>query len=110
MSAPRWESVDSHTADLLSFAAQIESEAASLEWAEFKRALAWVADESGRIDPNDLRETIRGIVAPRRVGAFTHRALTSGLLVWDGGYVTSTDKQGRNAGRPIRAYRLGGSA
>jgi hypothetical protein len=106
-SQPQWESVDNETATLLDLVSDEGHPSADFEYEEYVRAVRHVADADGRVDPNALREMVRGVVAPRRIGAFTHRARTSGLLVWTGEWVTSTDTQGRNAGRPIRAYRLG---
>lgn len=107
-SQPQWEAVDNEAADLLSLVADQGHPSADFEWRHFVLALSDAADADGRVDPNALRGMVRGVVAPRRIGAFTHRARTSGLLVWVGEWVLSTDTQGRNAGRPIRAYRLGG--
>jgi hypothetical protein len=47
---------------------------------------------------------VRGVVAPRRLGAFTNRALAVGLLVWRGEWIVSDDHEGRNGGKPCRQY------
>lgn len=112
MSEPIWEAVDNEAAELLSLVAD-EGHRAAFEWEEWCRCVRHVADRYGRVDPNAMREMVRGVVAPRRVGAFTHRALAFGLLEpcfnadGDYEYVVSTDRKGRNAGKPIRCYRLG---
>ena len=63
----------------------------------------------GRVDPNRLRarlcdENGNLRVYPRVVGATVHALVRAGVLVPDG-WVTSTDRRGRNAGKPARAYR-----
>ena len=104
---PAWDSVDNYTADLLSLVANDQmTDHADREWEVFCRSLSVEADIHGRINPNGLRELIRGHVAPKRVGAFTRRALLEGLICWDGEWVVSDDHEGRNAGRPARQYRL----
>lgn len=106
--APHWSSVDEDTASLLSLVANDQmTDHADREWAFFERALrfAGVADD-GQINPNTLRAIVRGHVAPKRVGAFTRRALLEGLIRWDGEWVVSDDHEGRNAGRPAKQYRL----
>ena len=107
---PAWESVDNYTADLLDLVADEGHPSADYEWDEYVRAVHHAADDSGRVDPNRLRELVRGVIAPRRIGAFTNRALGSGLLVPTGEWVVSTDAEGRNGGKPCRVYRLGVSA
>lgn len=106
---PTWESVDNYTADLLDLVRDEGHPSADYEWEEFTRCLHAAADTDGRVDPNRLRELVRGVVAPRRVGAFTNRALKAGLIE-PVGWVISTDTEGRNAGRPCRVYRLGEAA
>jgi hypothetical protein len=107
MSAPRWASVDDDTAALLSLVAtdQLHPRPGE-EWDRFVAGLRATADESGRIDPNWLRENLRGEIAPRRIGAFTQRAKAEGLIEWRGEWVTSTDREGKNSGRPCRIYHL----
>jgi hypothetical protein len=107
--APQWESVDSDVADLLHLVADETHPSVSYEWSVWVGCARQVASENGGIvDPNALRELVRGNVAPPRLGAFVHRALTSGLMVRDG-WVVSDDTTGRNAGRPAMSYRwIGG--
>lgn len=112
--APRWEPVDSPTADLLSLVADTNHVSADHEWNEFVRALELVATSNGVercvISPNRLRPYLRGLVAPRRIGAFTHRALSQGLIAYTGEYEVSDDTAGRNGGKPCRVMRwLGGA-
>lgn len=112
MTAPQWEPVDNDTADLLSLVAMGSSTgSADEEWSDFVCALrvsAWGPD--GRINPNVLREEVRGDIAPRRIGAFVNRALARNLIETTGEWVVSDDTQGRNAGRPARVYRWIGGA
>lgn len=110
MTSPRWSPVDSDTTDILTLVADLEHPSVDHEWEEFTRCLRHAADTTGHIDPNALRPLVRGVVAPKRIGAFTHRAKCAGLIA-DDGWVVSDDATGRNAGRPARAYRwLGGAA
>lgn len=107
MSAARWEPVDSPTSDLLALVATDKMHPRpGEEWDTYVTALHAAADATGRIDPNRLRPLLRGVVAPRRIGAFTHRAVTSGLVAYTGEWVVSDDTTGRNAGRPCRVLRL----
>ena len=110
MPDPTWSPVDDATADLLALVAHDEMHPhPAEEWDEYVRAIRHAADERGMVDPNRLRQLVRGVVAPKRIGAFTSRAKAEGLLVDTGEWVTSTDREGRNAGRPVRVYRLGGA-
>lgn len=64
----------------------------------------------GRVDPNRLRARLADphgqlTVYPRLVGAVVGCLARAGVLEPDG-YVVSTDRAGRNAGRPARRYRL----
>lgn len=107
MSAARWEPVDSPTSDLLALVATDKMHPRpGEEWDTYVTALHAAADATGRIDPNRLRPLLRGVVAPRRIGAFTHRAVTSGLVAYTGEWVVSDDLTGRNAGKPCRVMRL----
>ena len=108
--APHWSPVDDDTADLLALVAndQMHPRPAE-EWDEFVRCLSHAADSWGRIDPNRLRPLLRGVIAPRRIGAFTNRAKAEGLIVLTGEWVVSTDALGRNGGKPCRVYRWTGS-
>lgn len=106
MSTPTWSPVDDATADLLTLVADEDNCGAEFEWDQFVAALHVAADQFGVINPNRLRPLLRGVVAPRRVGAFTHRALSSGLVEYTGEYVVSDDTEGRNGGKPCRELRL----
>ena len=100
---PAWESVDDYTADLLSLVADEGHPSADFEWDEFVRCLRFAASRgAGTISPNVLRPLVRGKVAPRRIGAFTHRALSQGLVAYTGDYELSDDTEGRNGGKPAR--------
>jgi len=106
MSALRWESVDDETADLLSLVANDKMHPRpDEEWSAFVAALH-AAEVDGLVQPNALRPLLRNVVAPRRIGAFTHRAKSEGLIVETGDWQISDDREGRNGGRPMRVYRL----
>jgi hypothetical protein len=108
--SPRWSSVDEDTADLLSLVAGDKiGPWADEEWSRFTQALEAASDLNGRIDPNFLRPLLRGSVAPNRIGAFTNRAKAEGLIAWDGEWVTSDDREGKNSGKPTRVYRYLGT-
>ena len=108
--APTFAPVDSDTADLLSLVAEDPHPSVDHEWELFKAALAEAVNEFGTISPNRLRPLVRGKVAPRRIGAFTHRALSQGLVEYTGTYETSDDKEGRNGGKVARVMRWLGEA
>lgn len=98
-----WSPVDDATADLLALVADTNHPSGDYEWAEFVRCLRHVASlNGGRIEPNALRPMVRGVVAPNRIGAFTHRALRQGLVAYTGEYQQSDDRAGRNGGKPSR--------
>lgn len=109
--SPRWAAVDDDTADLLTVLADDGTLSTEAEWDLYVRALRDVAENgwqiglAGVINPNSLRERLAGRIKPQRVGAFTHRALSAGLVEYTGNYVTSTDKRGRNGGKPARELR-----
>mgnify|MGYP000501138100 CR=1 FL=1 len=108
---PAWDSVDNYTADLLDLAANDQLHPRpSDEWDLYVTALHDAADHRGVISPNRLRPLVRDRIAPRRIGAFTHRALTSGLVAYTGEWETSDDTDGRNSGKPCRVMRLAGGA
>ena len=108
---PRFAPVDSDTADLLDLVADDQHPSVDHEWELFKAALAEAVNEFGTISPNRLRPLVRGKVAPRRIGAFTHRALSQGLVEYTGTYEVSDDVEGRNGGKPARVLRwLGGAS
>jgi hypothetical protein len=110
----RPEFTDSGQSDLLELVAMGSpaTGSADQEWLTFVEALhrASLREYGGVIDPNRLRGMVRGEVAPRRIGAFTSRAVARGLIAPTGGWVVSTDKEGRNGGRPCREYRWTGGA
>lgn len=103
---PQWSPVDDDTADLLSLVANDQLHPRpEEEWQVFCQALLRAADR-GVVRPNALRPLVRGQIAPRRIGAFTNRALAEGLLVATGEWQVSDDTEGRNGGKPCRVYRL----
>lgn len=107
MSAPQWSPVDEETENLLTLVADEGHVSADFEWDAYRLALVAVAERgTGIVNPNRLRDVVRGQVAPRRIGAFTHRALSQGLVQYTGQFVISDDTEGRNAGRPCREMRL----
>ncbi|MCW2496370.1 hypothetical protein [Jatrophihabitans sp.] len=114
MSAPEWDSTDAYTSDLLELVATgitTEPDTAEHEWDHFVFALHTVAlMNGGTISPNGLRPQVRGEVAPRRIGAFTNRALKQGLVVYTGEWEVSDDLAGRNAGKPARVMAWVGGA
>lgn len=104
--SPRWASVDDTTSDLLTLVAERHPATPSEveEWEHFRKVLAKVAAENdGLIDQNRTRPLLRGEIAPRRVGAFFHRATKAGLIRAEG-WTTSDDREGKNSGRPCRSY------
>lgn len=102
---PTFESVDNYTSDLLDLVARTDHPSPDHEWQAFVEALIQARSFGGIIKPNDLRPMVRGVVAPRRIGAFTHRALSQGLVEYTGHYQVSDDLAGRNAGKPARVMR-----
>lgn len=104
---PQWESVDNYTTDLLALVAQgtPATPTADEEWADYLIALKVCATtENGNIRPNALRPLVRGRVAPKRIGAFVSRAVAQKLIAPTGDFEISDDREGRNAGRPMRTY------
>jgi len=111
MSAPQWSAVDEETADLLALVATgpLAPPVADEEYDEFKRCLRYVSLADGIVDPNAMRPLLRKAdIAPRRVSAFYHKASAEDLIRATGDWVLSDDKQGGNAGRPVRTYRYCG--
>lgn len=104
--APQWEAADGTTHDLLTLVADTEHPSGQYEWDEFVTALRFAATPDGTVSPNRLRPLLRGAVAPRRIGAFTNRALSQGLVAYTGEWEISDDTSGRNAGKPCRVMRL----
>ena|SRR5690349_853520 len=103
---PTWSPNDDETNDLLTLVADTDHPSVDFEWLVYKKALATAADVFGVIDPNRLRPLLRGQVAPRRIGAFTSKALAEGLVEYTGRFVVSDDTHGRNGGKPAREMRL----
>jgi hypothetical protein len=105
--APTWASVDDDAADLLALVANDPHPSSDFEWREFVTAVEHVARRhDGRVPSNALRPLVRGVVAPKRIGSFTRRALLEGLIVWRGEWQVSDDTESRNAGRPVKVYEL----
>lgn len=103
---PAWDSVDNYTSDLLALVAEEQAPPVDREWTVFENALTILAElHHGVIRPNDLRPMVRDLVAPRRIGAFTKKALRAGLIAPSGEWQVSDDVEGHNAGRPARIYR-----
>lgn len=103
MMRPEWSTVDDSTSDLLSLVADTNHVSSDREWSEFVRCLKHVAAlNGGVIEPNELRPMVRGVIAPRRIGAFTNRALRAGLVAYTGEWQVSNDLAGRNGGKPAR--------
>jgi hypothetical protein len=103
MTAPQWSPVDDDTADLLHLVRDEGHFSADHEWTEFVTALRFTAaPRDGLVDPNAVRELLRGVVAPRRIGAFYQAAIKADLIRPTGEWVVSTDTAGRNSGKPCR--------
>jgi len=109
---PIWEAVDQHTADTLDLVATEQTPPVDREWQHYVDALATVASRhAGLIPPNELRVLVRGNVAPKRIGAFMHRALSQGLIRRTGEWEVSNDRDGKNIGRPMPCVEwIGGDA
>lgn len=104
--SPTWSAVDDDTADLLTLVADEGHVSADTEWRTFTDAVIRVAHaHDGQVDQNHVRPLIRGQIAPKRIGSFWRRACCEGWLEADG-WSISDDTEGRNAGRPMRTYRL----
>ena len=63
----------------------------------------------GFVDPNVVRELIPTWVYPRVVGAVYHSLAAAGVIA-PHDWVISTDRRGKNSGRPARRYRWIGVA
>jgi hypothetical protein len=101
VSAPVFESVDDYTSDLLDLVATEQTPPVDREWQHYVDSLATVASRhAGLIPPNELRPLVRGEIAPKRIGALTHRALSQGLVRRTGDWQVSDDVEGRNGGKP----------
>lgn len=97
--------VDTETGSLLDLIAEDEHPSVDYEWEAYLAALKAATDTTGLIRPNRLRPLVRGKVAARRIGAFTHRALSQRLIEPTGDWEVSDDTEGRNGGKPARVYR-----
>ena len=103
---PAWGELDGYTADLLDLIGTEQTPPVDYEWQTFVEAALRIGTrDGGLIDQNDLRPMIRGLIAPKRIGPFYRRACLEGWLRAEG-WSTSTDTEGRNAGRPMRTYYL----
>lgn len=103
---PQWSPIDDSTADLLTLVADTDHPSVDFEWQAFVGVLSATASlHEGRLDQNDYREQLRGVVAPRRIGAFVNKAKAEHLIAETDEWSVSTDRTGRNAGRPMRVYR-----
>lgn len=104
-SQPTWS--DSEQGDLLELVAQgSPTGTADAEWDLYVEALRTEAIHgAGDICPNRFRKRVRGLIAPKRLGAFASRAVARDLIAYTGEWVISDDTEGRNAGRPCRAMR-----
>lgn len=108
---PAWSPVDDTTADLLTLVADVDQPSVDFEWDEFVRCLQYASQlDAGPILPNTLRPLVRGSIAPRRIGAFTNRALSLGLVEYTGEWQVSDDHAGRNGGKPARVMRWVGES
>ncbi len=102
---PAWSEVDEETGSLLDLIADDGSLPHEAEWETYQQALRDAADNTGHVSANALRRLVRGQVKPNRLGAFARRAVLEGITRADG-YEVSDDREGGNAGRPARCYRL----
>lgn len=102
MTAPQWSTHDE--GDLLELVADGPmSGHADHEWDAFLEVLRTVAvAEAGRLDPNAIRPRLHGLIAPQRIGAYTNRAVSRGLIETTDEWVVSDDSHGRNRGKPAR--------
>jgi hypothetical protein len=108
---PIWD--DSGQGDLLALVAagSPATPSADEDWELFVGCLQVASQlDCGPILPNTLRPMVRGQVAPKRIAAFTSRAIARGLIEPTGDWEISDDTEGRNAGRPARCYRWIGDA
>jgi len=105
-SQPTWAPIDDDTASLLTLVADVDHPSVDHEWTVYVNALTILAElYGGTIRPNDLRPMVRNHIAPRRIGAFTNRALKLGLVAYTGDWQISDDHEGKNAGKPARVMR-----
>lgn len=104
MTAPRWS--DSEQGDLLELVALGTPQGtADAEWQMFLTALRHAAVD-GIVTPNRMRPLCRHFIAPRRISAFYSRAMARDLIAPTGEWELSDDREGKNAGRPMRTYRV----
>lgn len=111
MSGPQYGHLSDEAQLTLDWTADAGHPSIAHEWETFTRALRAVAFQDGCVDPNAMREHLRGRIAPRRIGSFYRKARVEGLIEPDG-WVVSDDrsKTGKNAGRPAVRYRWAGEA
>ena len=104
--SPRFEPVDSNTADLLTLLAEQNPATPQevREWDHFVATLREVAQATGLIDQNAARPLLRGEIKPSRIGAFYRRAALAELIC-PVGTNSSDDLVQRNRGKPTRVYR-----
>lgn len=75
------------------------------------QAILYVANHSaGIVDPNKVRTRLTApsgdlLVYPRLMGAVYRQLAQAGVLA-PAGWIVNEDRHGRNAGRPMRCYRL----
>ena len=111
MSTPQYGPLTDEAQLTLDWTADTDHPSVAHEWDLFCRVLRAVAFQTGTVSPNDVRERIRGQIAPRRIGSFYRKARLAGLIA-PAGWVVSDDnsKSGKNAGRPAMTYRWVGEA
>jgi hypothetical protein len=84
--------------------------------AEIDAAIEFVATTNeGRVDSNAVRALLQAengelTVNPRALSARYMALKHAGVLRWDGEWTESTDRAGKNAGRPMRVYVYVGEA
>lgn len=102
--------IDTATADLLDL---IQN-----DWRPFaeadRNAIAWAIREdaghhNGHVSTNRVRRLLAALPVleqpkPQRIGPVYRALCLAGLMVPDG-WESSTDRQGRNSGKPVRTYR-----
>ena len=110
MTAPTWSAVDSDTADIL--------DTVNADWLPFAPAeririaaaiRSDAATHDGSVSPNRVRAALAALPVaeqpkPQRVGPVYRALCLAGMLQVDG-WETSTDRHGRNSGKPSRRYR-----
>jgi hypothetical protein len=105
---PTWSAASGDTADILQLIAEQHpaTPTETAQWMFFVDMLVMEMEiDSGLINPNRLRDRLRGHVSPPRIGAYTRRALCAGLVEYSGTYVESDDVSSGNRGKPCRVLR-----